>query len=883
MATITLNGREIEAPVGAPLVEVIKNAGVFISNLCYIDDLPPYAGCRTCLVEIEGAPGLHLSCTAKVIDGMVVRTDSAQAAAARQAVLSLILSYHSDRCLTCHRVVKCKPGDTCLRDSVVTHRCITCSKNYRCELQTTCEMVEMAGYEPWEGEERTYYELEQPEADHANPFLEFDPKMCILCTRCVRACDQLRHTGAITLAGRGFSTRIEFGAGGAVDESNCDFCGACIDLCPTATLMEHPNKWAATETERWVPTTCTSCSVGCSISLGVRKGRGVIVRPDATANPVSHKQLCVRGRFHYDAVKPAERLSQPLVRRNGGQDSASWDEALELTAARLAEVREKHGPQAIGFLASPFATNEENYLLQTVARAVVGTSNVDSSAGPVARAACESMRRAFGSEVLPADMTQLARSKTLLVIAEDLESSHNVACLRCKDAVVNNSARLIVVSARRGELCDFADVWLRPRPGEEAAVVAALAEALQGKAGAGELSPAVAEALPAAIELITAPRDDETHRPLSVVQAVPHLGAAEAGAITAAAANLAIAALGPDAARSLFVLPQEANVWGMRDVGATGEYLPGYRPADDEAARKAVEQAWGAPVPTSAGLTFEQMVSNGKLKALVVLNDNPLFFAPAKPRVRESLAGLEFLAVIDSLPTDTAGVAHVVLPDTGAFGKEGTVTSADRRVLRLHAATSPQGEAQPAWRILSEIGSRLARRLNTGELRLNYAGPSEIMDEIAQLAPLYASATYKEMEPGAQSAFGGPNGLGPSKTELQPVPATPATADGYLLTTGRGLYTSYEGAAVHSPEADRLHREEFVEVNPADAKELGVSDGAAVTLKANGSELTLRARVTAAVQPRMLYVPLYFDGGAVTALFADGQATAPVEVVSGGR
>jgi predicted molibdopterin-dependent oxidoreductase YjgC len=264
----------------------------------------------------------------------------------------------------------------------------------------------------------------------------------------------------------------------------------------------------------------------------------------------------------------------------------------------------------------------------------------------------------------------------------------------------------------------------------------------------------------------------------------------------------------------------------------------------------------------------------------VVLNDNPLFFAPATPRVRESLAGLELLAVIDSLPTDTANAAHVVLPDTGPFGKEGTVTSADRRVLRLHAATVAQGEAQPAWRILGELGSRLAQRLNAGELRLNYGGPAEIMDEIAQLVPLYAGATYREMEPGAQQPL---DGLGPTRAELQPVSATAAAANGYVLTTGRGLYTSYEGAAVHSADADRLHREEFVEVNPADAKELGVTDGGEVTLKANGSELTLRARVTAAVQPRMMYVPLYFDGGAVTALFAEGAATVPIEVVAGGR
>ncbi|MFQ6019464.1 MAG: 2Fe-2S iron-sulfur cluster-binding protein, partial [Dehalococcoidia bacterium] len=409
MAKLTLDGLEVEAPEGAPLVEVIKQSGIYVPNLCYIDGLPPYAGCRMCLVEIEGARGLQLSCTAKVQDGMVVRINSPEAREVRKSVLAVILANHSDRCLTCHRVVKCKPGDTCLRDNVVTHRCVTCSKNYRCELQTACELVEMAGYEPYVGEERSYYMTEQPPPDQANPFFEFDAQMCIICTRCMRACDEIRHTGAITVAGRGYDTRIAFGSGGPIHDSNCDFCGACIDVCPVAALMEHPNKWSATQTERWVPTTCTYCSVGCTINLGTKKGRGVIVRPDQESNPVSRDQLCVRGRFHYDAIKPSQRLGQPLIRRNGADAvGATWEEALELTAQRLAEVRQSHGPEAIGFLGSPLATNEENYLLQKVARAVVGSNNVDSSAGPVARAVAGALRNAFGSELLPADMTQLA-------------------------------------------------------------------------------------------------------------------------------------------------------------------------------------------------------------------------------------------------------------------------------------------------------------------------------------------------------------------------------------------------------------------------------------------------------------------------------------------
>ncbi len=900
MATLTIDGREIQAPDGAPLVEVIKNAGIYISNLCYVDGLPPYAGCRTCLVEIEGARGLQLSCTAKAAEGLVVRTDTSEVKEARQAVLSLILSYHSDRCLTCHRVVKCKPGDTCLRDNVVTHRCVTCSKNYRCELQTTCEMLEMAGYEPWEGEDRTYYLLEQPEPDRANPFLEFDPQMCIICTRCVRACDEIRHTGAITLAGRGFSTRIEFGAGGRVDESNCDFCGACIDVCPTATLMEHPNKWAATQTERWVPTTCTQCAIGCSISLGVKKGRGVIVRPDTTGNPVSRDQLCVRGRFHYDAVKPSQRLGQPLIRRNGGQEAATWDEALELTAARLAEVREKHGPEAIGFLGSPQALNEENYLLAKLARAIVGTNNVDSSAGPVARAACESLRRAFGSEVLPADMTRLARSHTLLVIAEDLESSHNVACLRAKDAVVRNGARLIVVSARRGELCDFAEVWVRPRPGEEAAALAALVRAqvadpairppLEDIDGLAELeagkAPALADevkqSVAAAAAILTEAAKDEARRPLSVVYALPHFGAEQAGAITAAAADIALACDPGEAAESLFLLPQEANVWGLRDLGVSPDLLPGYRAVADENARKSVEQAWGAPVPPKQGLTFEQMLGDGDLKALVVLNDNPLMLSPDRAALEQRLSQLEFLAVIDSLPTDTANLAHAVLPDPGTYGREGTVTSGDRRVLRLHAATIPHSEAQPPYRILGELGSRLAQRLGSGEVRLNYASPAEIMDEIAALVPLYARATYREMDNGAQQPL---DGLGPKAAPtLVGVPAIEAPAgDGFLLVSSRSLYASYDGAAIHSPDADKLHRDEFVEVHPLDAAALGIANGDEVALINGSTELAVRARISEAVQPRTLYLPLYYDGGAVTALFAPGEAVARVKLAARAR
>jgi len=884
MAKVTIDGRTVEAPEGAPLVEVIKNAGVWISNLCYVDGLPPYAGCRTCLVEIEGLRGLQLACTTKVVDGMVVRTQTPEVISTRRAVLSLIMSYHSDRCLTCHRVVKCKPGDTCLRDNVVTHRCLTCSKNYRCELQTTCEMLGMAGYEPWEGEERTYYTLLQPAPDKGNPFLEFDPQMCIICTRCVRVCDEVRHTGAITLAGRGFETRIQFGAGGPVHESNCDFCGACIDVCPTATLMEHPNKWAAAQVERWVPTTCTWCSVGCSLMVGIKGGRIVVVKPDPTGNPVSGHQLCVRGRFHYDFVRPHQRLKAPLVVKDGMREEVPWEEALDLVARRLARVRQEYGSEAIGFLGSPLITNEENYLLAKLARGVIGSPNVDSTLGPILRAAQEALAAVLGTPIIPADLAQLAKGRTILVVAEDLESTHNVAALPIKDAVVREGARLIVVSPRWGELCDFASLWLQPRPGEEPALLAHILGLLAQRPQiasrlAGLSLPAEAhhgvppEAVSEAAELLARAIIDEAHRPLALVYALPYVGPGHVRAVLSALAILAVS-LGDEGLQSLFVLPPEANGWGMLDMGISPQGLPGPFPLEEVAQ---VERVWGMRVANGTGGAFWEMMrqAGGKLRALVVVGDNPLFFAPARQDVAQALARLEFLCVIDSIDTATAQMAHVVLPDVGPYAKEGTITSADRRVLRLHGGAAPAGEARPAWAILVELAVRLGSLIPLGEVRLAYRSPAEVMEEISQLSPLYRGARYPELENGAQQGFSSLPLLSPSLS-LPSLPQNPK--DGYLLMAGRGLFTSYEAAALGLDDADRLHREEFAELHPADAAALGIGPGDEVVIANSRGQIRLPVRITQEVLPRVVVVPLYKGGGAALSLLGPYEATCTVTI-----
>ena len=890
MAKFTIDGSPIEAPDGAPLVEVLKQNGIYVSNLCYIDGLPPYAGCRTCLVEIEGARGLQLACTTTVRDDMEVRSNTADVKRARQYVLSVINANHSDRCLTCHRRVKCMPGDICLRDDVVTHRCVTCSKNYRCELQTTNDLLDMGkdNVEPWESEDRTYYQADQPEPDRANPWLEFDPQMCIICTRCVRACDDLRHTGAITLAGRGFSTRIAFGSGGAIDESNCDYCGSCIDVCPTATLMEKPNKWLA-RTEDWVSTVCNSCSVGCTISIGHRNGKPVIVKPD-TINPFSDDQICVRGRFHYDAVKQKERLNQHLIRRQDTLATASWEEALDHAADRLAQVREQHGAGAIAFLGSPLATNEENYLVQRLAREVVGSPHLDFSAGPVQRAAARATAAAFGDEALPADLLDIpTKAKTILVIADDLEQSHNVAALRIKDAIdprklpLREPARLIVVTPRAGELCDFAEpyggVWLQPTPGHEPSALAALARLLAEDeavaktateagleldtvAQGPDAAPGIeSETLQRAAEILReAARDEE--QSVAVVFAPNPTGAALAGETAKAAANIALLLRGRTAARSFYLLPGEANVHGARDMGVTPDLGPGRKPVEGE-----------------VGLDFNGIIEGaraGEIKALVVMGDNPLMFAPARGIVQEALSKLDFLLVIDQLLTDTAQQAHVVLADAPTYSKDGTFTNADRRVQRLRAAQAVPGEARPAWQSLSELAKRLGERLGT-KVSFPYQEATDVTDEIADKVRGYGRfRAYGFFGWGKERAV---SDTLPEQVALQHVaaiPEPPSPNGEVALLTGRTLYTSLEGAALRSPEADKLGREQGVLINQYDATELGIAMGDEVALQNGTSELGLKAILTTTVPRGAVFVSSCYDGGAVGALLPQENGSTAV-------
>lgn len=810
MVSITIDGKVIDAPAGAPLVEVIKNNGFYVSNLCYIDGLKPYAGCRSCLVDIEGPPGLQLSCTAVVQDGMKVNVSSDEVKAARKAVVAIICANHSDRCLTCHRREHCHPGDICLRDDVVTHRCLTCAKNYRCELQATCEMVGMSGYEPWVGEERSWYQTEQPVADRANPFMEFDPQMCIICTRCQRACEEKRHTAAITLEGKGWDTRIAFGAGSAIDESNCNFCGSCIDVCPTAALLEHPNKWVS-KPDRWTSTTCDSCAVGCSIQLGSRDGRGVIVRP-GSGNPVSGDQICVRGRYHYDSLKPRERLGKHLVRRGQIHAPATFEDAIAEAASTLKAAA---AAGRVGVLVGATATNEEAWLANRIAREAF-KATADTSIGPVVRATKAALEARFGTWRMATDLTRLKDAKTIVVIADDLEESHNVTAVRAKDAVVHHHAKLITIGALRSELVDYSAVWVRCAAGEEGNAAAQIAEIIRGDAtGSGTIGEAA--------EILKAASKDET-----VIICAPNpVSPAVAGAMASGSANLAIACFGNDASNTLAVLPPEVNVHGLLDISVGIS---------------------GGPDPLE-GIT-----------GLLVIRDDPTM---RLPQAAEALARVGTVVVIDNVLHTTAKAADVVLAEGRAYGSKGTYTQMDFRVQRLAAAVKPEGDAVPLLEVLGALGTALGIDLpKTADAA---------MGEIVKANAAYQAAYDLIIGEGIRLEV-----PVSAKAEMIPVDR-PAAGDGLRVITGRDLYTALDAAALRHPEAEKLHRYDRIQVSEEDALRLGIQSGDDIEISSGDVAIAAKATVTERVPAGAVYVSSLLQGGAVVRFFS-GQSLPAVRL-----
>jgi len=874
---LTIDGQEVKAKQGMTVLEAAQSAGIYIPTLCADPDLKPYGACRLCVVEIEKMRGLPTACTTPATDGMVVHTNTPAVDDVRRTTIGLLLSDHPSECLICDRRERCGPFDICLRNVAVTERCVTCPKNGHCELQ---EVVDYLGITeiPFR---RTAKSLP---VDESNPFFYRDLNKCILCGKCVRVCDEVLGVGAVALTYRGYASLVATFGDKPILDSNCVSCGECVAHCPVAALMPKKAELPSEE----VATTCVYCGVGCGIYLGTCDGQIVSVqgRRDSTVN---NGFLCVKGRYGFDFVHHPDRLKTPLVKKKGKFVEASWDEALDLVASKLKSYKSDE----LAVISSAKCTNEDNYVAQKFARAVLGTNNVDHCARLCHASTVAGLGATFGAGAMTNSINELRDAGCIFAIGTNTTEAHPIIALEIKRAV-DKGAKLIVANPREIDLVRWSYLWLRHQPGSDVALLMGMMRVIVDE---GLIDQAFIDercenfdAFKKSLKnfdldfverttgvpkdkIAEAARIYATNRPSAILYAMGITQHSHGTDNVIATANLAMLT-GNVGKPSTGVNPLRGqnNVQGACDLGALPNVYPGYQAVTDANIRKKFEAAWGGSLPLEPGLTITEMIDaagSKKIKAIYLTGENPLLSEPDITHAKEALEKLDFLVVQDIFLSETAKLADVVLPGVSFAEKDGTYTNTERRVQRVRKAIEPVGDSRPDWQITCQLGQRM------GNKGFDFANPSKIMDEIASLTPSYGGISYRRLEgsglqwpcptkdhPGTpilhtQQFTRGKGRFIP--LEYKPPMELPDKRYPLVLTTGRSLYHFHTGTLTRRVEGlNVLKGEGTVEINPEDASSLGIADGEKVKVISRRGEVVSRAKVTEVSPVGVVFMTFHF-------------------------
>jgi formate dehydrogenase major subunit len=888
--TLEIDGQAITVPAGTSVMHAAVEAGLSIPKLCATDSLEPFGSCRLCLVEIEGRRGTPASCTTPVEPGMKVKTQTPRLEKLRRGVMELYISDH--------------PLD-----------CLTCAANGDCELQDMAGAVGLREVR-YGHEGANHFDAEK---DESNPYFTFDPAKCIACSRCVRACEEVQGTFALTIGARGFESHVSPGQDEDFLGSECVSCGACVQACPTATLIEK-SVIELGQPRRSVVTTCAYCGVGCSFEAELNGNQIVRMTPwkDGKAN---HGHSCVKGRFAWGYAAHKDRILKPMIRASIDQPwrEVSWEEAISYAASEFKRIQARYGRGSVGGITSSRCTNEETFLVQKLVRTAFGNNNVDTCARVCHSPTGYGLKTAFGTSAGTQDFDSVAEADVVLVIGANPTDGHPVFASRLKRRL-REGARLIVIDPRRIDLVRSphieAKFHLQLKPGTNVAVVNALAHVIATEGLLDENyvkercdlesfrdwlafirepqnSPEASEAytgVPAA-SLRAAARLYATGGKAAIYYGLGVTEHSQGTTTVMAMANLAMVTgnIGKNGA-GVNPLRGQNNVQGSCDMGSFPHELSGYRHVSDAPTRALFEAAWGVAIDPEPGLRIPNMLDaavDGSFKGLYVQGEDILQSDPNTQHVAAGLAAMECVVIQDLFLNETASYAHVFLPGSSFLEKDGTFTNAERRISRVRKAIPPMAGLAD-WETTMALSAALG-------YPMSYQHPAEIMDEIARLTPTFAGVSYRRLE--ELGSIQWPcNDKAPEGTPImhekgfvrgkglfvltEYVPTDERTGPRFplILTTGRILSQYNVGAQTRRTANSVWHQEDRLEIHPYDAEQRGIHDGDWVLLKSRAGETTLRAQVSERMQPGVVYTTFHHpDTGAnvVTTEFSDWATNCP--------
>ena len=886
---VHVDGVSVEVPVGTSVMRAAAEAGMAVPKLCATDSLQAFGSCRLCLVEIDGKKGTPASCTTPCEPGMSVRTQTPRLEKLRRGVMELYISDH--------------PLD-----------CLTCPANGDCELQDMAGVVGLRDVRyGYDGENH----LDEP-TDASNPYFSFDGSKCIVCSRCVRACDEVQGTLALTIEGRGFDSKVSPG-GRDFLSSECVSCGACVQACPTSTLEEKSVIDLGMPT-RTVLTTCAYCGVGCSFKAELRGDELVRMVPEKSGG-ANEGHSCVKGRFAWGYATHADRVTVPLV-RDSIEDpwrEVSWQEAIAYAAAGLRDVQARHGVDSIGGITSSRCTNEEVFVVQKMVRAAFGTNNVDTCARVCHSPTGYGLKQTFGTSAGTQDFKSVAESDVIMVIGANPTDAHPVFGSRMKRRL-REGARLIVVDPRRIDLVRSphvkADHHLALQPGTNVAIVNAMGhvvatEGLIDRDFVAERCDPVTfaaweefirgeENSPEAVELSSGVPAEEIRAAARMYAAGPNsaiyygLGVTEhsqGSTMVMAMANLAMATgnIGRDGV-GVNPLRGQNNVQGSCDMGSFPHELPGYRHVSDDVVREQFETLWGATIREDPGLRIPNMLDaavTGEFRAMFIQGEDIAQSDPNTRHVEAALSAMDLVIVQDLFLNETARFAHVFLPGTSFLEKDGTFTNAERRINRVRPVMASKTGKQE-WEVVCDLATALG-------YPMHYDAASQIMDEIAALTPTFAGVSFDLLDQvgsvqwpcNAEHPLGTPimhverfvRGMGAFQvTPYVPTEERSTRRFPLLLTTGRILSQYNVGAQTRRTANVTWHDEDIIDIHESDAEMRGITDGSWVTLASRVGSTVMRARISDRVPPGVVYTTFHYpESGAnvVTTEYSDWATNCP--------